>query len=388
MQRTLSRQRHATGVISGGSGDARWKDGRRSSRFWVAICLALCCALLAGLVSSRTVNAQARGQSTHIVQQGETLGQIAQRYGIGWQELAQWNGITDAGHIYPGQSLVLYGGNSGGQSWSSGGSGSGGSSTWGNSGSSNSAPIASSGSGGTHVVQAGETLPGIAQRYGVTAPQLVRANNLSTPPTLYPGQTLVLPGGSSTGGSASWGNSSGATQAAQPSAQQNQRQWQTPEPTARQTQSAYGGGHTPAAPTQVGKVILISIAQQHLWAFENGRLVLQTPVTTGRPGADTPVGTYNVLAKYSPYRFISPYPPGHEFYYDPVDSNYSLRITWNGHHIHDAPWRSDYGSGTNLPHTNSRGQWATGSIGCVNVPTSAMAQLYQWADDGIQVVIQ
>jgi LysM repeat protein len=338
------------------------KDALIHSRMQMvlAVVVGLCSALVLSLYLVQPV--QAQSGRTHVVQSGETLGQIAQRHGVSWEELARWNGITDASRIYVGQTLTLYAA-SGGQGWSN----APGQATWSES---YTAPSSSSSGGGGHVVQAGETIVSIAQRYGTTAPQLVRANNLSRPPTITPGQTLIIPGGSNAG----WG-------AGQPV--QAQRTWDPPAPVA-QASTAYA----PEAPTQVGKVIVISISQQHLWAYENGRLVVQTPVTTGRPGANTPLGTYSILEKYSPYRFISPFPPGHEFYYDPVDSNYSLRITWEGHHIHDAPWRADFGQGTNTEHRNSLGQWATGSIGCVNVPTSAMAQLHAWAAVGTQVTIQ
>jgi LysM repeat protein len=45
----------------------------------------------------------------------------------------------------------------------------------------------------THVVQSGETLGGIAQRYNVSIEALMAANNLSDPNVLHVGQTLVIP---------------------------------------------------------------------------------------------------------------------------------------------------------------------------------------------------
>lgn len=45
----------------------------------------------------------------------------------------------------------------------------------------------------THVVRAGETLGRIAQLYGVTIEDLVRANGLSNPNVLDVGQTLIIP---------------------------------------------------------------------------------------------------------------------------------------------------------------------------------------------------
>jgi len=45
-----------------------------------------------------------------------------------------------------------------------------------------------------YVVQSGETLGGIAQRYNVSVDDLMTANNLSDPNVLHVGQTLVIPG--------------------------------------------------------------------------------------------------------------------------------------------------------------------------------------------------
>ena len=37
---------------------------------------------------------------------------------------------------------------------------------------------------------------------------------------------------------------------------------------------------------------------------------METDITTGRPALPTPPGRYHVMAKYSPYEMISPWPPG------------------------------------------------------------------------------
>jgi LysM repeat protein len=252
--------------------------------------------------------------------------------------------------------------------------------------------------GSVHVVQRGETLARIAGQYGISWRALAEANNLANPNQIRVGQRLEIPGAGTT------------QQQAAPQAQPVESQ---DTPTGRvirfedapvdygQTQSAPAAHsepsqsapaasttQAPSAPNQDGKVILISLSDQHLWAYENGELQLQTVVTTGRARAGTPTGTFDVIRKYTPYRFISPYPRGHEFWYESATANYSLRFTWRGHHIHDSPWRADYGPGTNVPHTDSLGRAQNGSIGCVNVPTAAMAQLYEWATTGTKIVIR
>lgn len=46
-------------------------------------------------------------QIIHVVQPGETLGQIGVRYGISWQQIASVNNITNTDHIYYGQQLYI-----------------------------------------------------------------------------------------------------------------------------------------------------------------------------------------------------------------------------------------------------------------------------------------
>lgn len=45
--------------------------------------------------------------TSYVIQYGDTLGQIARRYGISWRVLAQVNGIRNANLIYAGQVLII-----------------------------------------------------------------------------------------------------------------------------------------------------------------------------------------------------------------------------------------------------------------------------------------
>src|SRR5438477_211384 len=48
-------------------------------------------------------------------------------------------------------------------------------------------------------------------------------------------------------------------------------------------------------PPPVKRKILISLSQQHLYAYENGKLLLDTDVATGRPQLPTPPGDYQIF---------------------------------------------------------------------------------------------
>ena len=125
--------------------------------------------------------------------------------------------------------------------------------------------------------------------------------------------------------------------------------------------------------------IVISIARQHLWAFVGPDPVVDAVIGTGRPALPTPVGTYRVFDKRSPYRFVSPWPPGSPYWYSSAWSTYAMEFVGGGYFIHDAPWRTRWGPGANL---------AAGSHGCVNVPVASMSALWSWTRIGEEVVVQ
>jgi hypothetical protein len=142
----------------------------------------------------------------------------------------------------------------------------------------------------------------------------------------------------------------------------------------------------PAAPAS-GKVIVVDLADQWLWAYQNDHLKASTPVTTGQPALATPTGTFSVRYTVTNTWFTSAWLPGSPWYYPPALVYYGLYFRDYGFFIHDATWRHQFGTGTNMPHTDANGEHETGSHGCIEVPLSAMAWLYHWAAVGTRIVI-
>lgn len=132
--------------------------------------------------------------------------------------------------------------------------------------------------------------------------------------------------------------------------------------------------------------IVVSLSQQKLTAYENGKVFLTTLVTTGNRKLPTPAGSYHILAKLSPYTFISPWPKSSPFYYKPSKSKYAMLFRDGGYFLHDAPWRQVFGPGSNSQLGTPGGNY-TGTHGCVNIPFPAAQKLFKWAPIGTEVQV-
>ena len=106
--------------------------------------------------------------SSHTVKKGESLHSIAQRYKVSVQKIKKLNNLSTSAVIHPKQILKLKAGHP-------------------------TRAVAGSGKGGVHIVQSGETLIGIAKKYEVSLPLLMKKNGLSFQSILATGRHIVIP---------------------------------------------------------------------------------------------------------------------------------------------------------------------------------------------------
>jgi lipoprotein-anchoring transpeptidase ErfK/SrfK len=175
-----------------------------------------------------------------------------------------------------------------------------------------------------HVVEQGQELGLIARLYGVDMQDIVQMNNLSNPDLLYIGQELTIPAA----------GMYAPTQA-----------------------------EAPAAPTTVGKSIVVSTQKQRIYAYENGQLVHSYLVSTGLPDSPTVLGDYKIYVKYTATDMKGP------GYYLP-SVPYTMYF-YQGYGIHGTYWHNAFGRPM--------------SHGCVNLPTPEAKWFFDWADVGTPV---
>jgi murein DD-endopeptidase MepM/ murein hydrolase activator NlpD len=116
----------------------------------------------------------------YTVQPGDTLAIIARRYGVTTEEVARLNRLANPSLIYVGQRLVIP--SKGSRPIADDSSPTG------------ALPTAQRPSGGqVHVVQSGDTLARIAARYGISVWSLAQANQIANPSVIHVGQRLLVP---------------------------------------------------------------------------------------------------------------------------------------------------------------------------------------------------
>lgn len=115
-----------------------------------------------------------------------------------------------------------------------------------------------------------------------------------------------------------------------------------------------------------GRWIEVNLAKQRLVAWENGKVVYSTRISSGKAGTPTRRGTFYVQSKHRAKTmrgrgYVAPNVPYTMFYS-------------GGYAIHGAYWHNRFG--TPVSH------------GCVNLPVGASRRVYSWAGVGTRVVIR
>ena len=129
------------------------------------------------------------------------------------------------------------------------------------------------------------------------------------------------------------------------------------------------GYHTLTQQFTIGRslIVLASTSKHHMRLYRAGKLLRRWPISTGRPGDNTPNGTYLTIEKHNPVLMKG---PGYA-----IEVPWSVRFTWSGDYLHDAFWSVGEQGFTNVSH------------GCVNMPPAAAKFYYKMAVPGDPVTI-
>lgn len=120
----------------------------------------------------------------------------------------------------------------------------------------------------------------------------------------------------------------------------------------------------------------VDLATQMMLIYQEGELVLETPIVSGKIGANTIPGAYQVWQKLEDTDLTGYDPTRDRDYVQPVDYWIAFDDQLQG--IHDAEWQSYFGGDAHL---------YSGSLGCINTPPSVMSTVFEIVQIGYPVIV-
>lgn len=122
------------------------------------------------------------------------------------------------------------------------------------------------------------------------------------------------------------------------------------------------------------KKIVVKLREQRLYAYDDGSVFMDVPISSGLDDLPTPIGTFNIFSK-TPSRYMQgPLPGVSDQEYDLPGVPWTMYFTHSGAAIHGAYWHNNFGE-----------QW---SHGCINLIPADAEILYAWADAGTEVTVE
>jgi hypothetical protein len=139
-----------------------------------------------------------------------------------------------------------------------------------------------------------------------------------------------------------------------------------------------------------GQVLVVSLVEQTLRYYNNGKLVRSFLIVSGQYLRPSVPGFWSIILRQHPTQFKSTEPPGSAFWYPPTPIQYAMEYHAGGYFFHDSWWRADYGPGMNFPHSDSSGTTSfndNGSHGCINMNPNDVQWLYPQIGWGTPVIV-
>ena len=122
------------------------------------------------------------------------------------------------------------------------------------------------------------------------------------------------------------------------------------------------------------KKIVVKLREQRLYAYDDGSVFMDVPISSGLDDLPTPIGTFNIFSKTPSRSMQGPLPGVSDQEYDLPGVPWTMYFTHSGAAIHGAYWHNNFGE-----------QW---SHGCINLIPADAEILYAWADAGTEVTVE
>ncbi len=129
------------------------------------------------------------------------------------------------------------------------------------------------------------------------------------------------------------------------------------------------GAHTLTQTFRIGRslIAVASTTSHHVRVYLDHKLFGDWPMSSGKPGDETPNGTYLSIEKHNPEEMKG---PGYD-----IQVPWSVRFTWSGDYLHDAFWSVGQQGFENVSH------------GCINLSPANAETYYKMSVPGDPVTV-
>jgi lipoprotein-anchoring transpeptidase ErfK/SrfK len=129
------------------------------------------------------------------------------------------------------------------------------------------------------------------------------------------------------------------------------------------------GTHTLTQSFTIGRslIVVASTSSHHMKLYRGKKLLDRWAISTGKPGDNTPNGTYLTIEKGNPVLMKG---PGYK-----LEVPWSVRLTWSGIYLHDAFWSVGEQGFSNVSH------------GCINMAPANAETYYKMEIPGDPVTV-
>jgi LysM repeat protein len=186
-----------------------------------------------------------------------------------------------------------------------------------------------------HVVEAGQSIGSIASFYGTTARSIIRANNLADANRISPGQKLVI---------------------APPALHERLGMQARVDENGFLVYTEY--------PTTTEKWIAVDLSEQRVTAYEGTTPIRSFVVSTGLPGTPTVTGSFRIWAKTPLQDMYGGNRAAGTYYY--LSNVPWVQYFYEDYAFHGTTWHANFGR--------------PASRGCINMRTDEAKWLFEWAE--------
>jgi lipoprotein-anchoring transpeptidase ErfK/SrfK len=135
-----------------------------------------------------------------------------------------------------------------------------------------------------------------------------------------------------------------------------------------------------------GTVVIVSMRDQNLQVYQNGKLLRTIAVTTGRVEVPSLPGSWQIIQRTQDTIFKSSAPKDSPFWYPDTAVQYAIEYRTGGYYLYGTRYRTTFGPGSQFPHKGTAND-INGTVGGVEMSVADAQWLFGNTDVKTSIIV-